>query len=47
MEKYVDPGSGARATFGANDPVYRVRIRHVMTWIYGNIGNRTDWHFEA
>lgn len=47
MEKYVDPGSGAQATFGERDIVYRVRIRHVMTWMYGTIGNRTDWHFPS
>ncbi|MEO8395903.1 MAG: pyridoxamine 5'-phosphate oxidase family protein [Chloroflexota bacterium] len=45
MAKYVDPNSGAQASFSAVDIVYRVRIRHVMVWIYGNIGNRTDWYF--
>src|SRR5262249_31402425 len=45
MEKYVDPNSGAQASFGAVDQVYRVHVRHVMAWIYGNIGNRTDWYF--
>ncbi len=47
MEKYVDPGSGAQATFGEHDTVYRVRIQHVMTWLYGSISNRTDWHFDT
>ena len=46
-EKYVDPHSGARATvFNVSDDVYRVRVRHVMTWEYGVIGTRTDWRFE-
>lgn len=46
-DKYVDPGSGTRAAFGVDDPVYRIRVRHVMIWIYGSIANRTDWHFDA
>ena len=37
--------SGAQASFSAVDVVYRVRIRHVMAWLYGNIGTRTDWYF--
>ena len=45
MEKYVDPGSGAQAQFGTGDTVYRLRVEHVMTWLYGTIANRTDWHF--
>jgi PPOX class probable F420-dependent enzyme len=47
-EKYVDPGSGERATiFNAGDDCYRVRVEHVMAWLYGTIGTRTDWRFEA
>jgi hypothetical protein len=46
MEKYVDPYSGARASFGAEDAIYRLRVKHVMVWIYGAIINRTDWHFD-
>ena len=45
-EKYVDPGSGATATiFNEGDDCYRVRVQHVMVWLYGNIGTRTDWRF--
>lgn len=47
MEKYVDPNSGAQASFGENDLVYRVRVQHVMVWLYGNIATRTDWHFPG
>ena len=47
QEKYVDPGSGARATiFNEGDDCYRVRVEHVMAWLYGTIGTRTDWRFE-
>jgi pyridoxine/pyridoxamine 5'-phosphate oxidase len=46
MEKYVDPYSGARASFGAEDAIYRLHVKHVMVWIYGAIINRTDWHFD-
>jgi hypothetical protein len=45
MEKYVDPGSGAKATV-IRDELYCVWVKHVMTWMYANIGNRTDWWFE-
>ena len=46
-EKYVDPGSGARATiFVADDHVYRVRPRLVSAWMYATCANRTDWRFE-
>jgi general stress protein 26 len=48
MEKYVDPNSGAQATLNPEaDEIYRVRVEHVMCWLYGNIANRTDWRFEA
>jgi PPOX class probable F420-dependent enzyme len=47
MEKYVDPHSGAQATiFNAGDDLYRVRVKHVMTWEYGVIATRTDWTFD-
>lgn len=46
QEKYVDPGSGERATiFNEGDDCYRVRVEHVMVWLYGTIGTRTDWRF--
>jgi hypothetical protein len=46
MEKYVDPHSGAKASiFNEYDDLYRVNVKHVMTWEYGVIGTRTDWHF--
>jgi PPOX class probable F420-dependent enzyme len=45
--KYVDPGSGERATiFNEGDDCYRVRAEHVMAWSYGTIGTRTDWRFD-
>jgi nitroimidazol reductase NimA-like FMN-containing flavoprotein (pyridoxamine 5'-phosphate oxidase superfamily) len=46
MEKYVDPGSGMHASIGAADFVYRVRVKHVMVWLYGTIAHRTDWYFD-
>ena len=47
QEKYVDPGSGARATIlNEGDDCYRVRVEHVMAWLYGTIGTRTDWRFD-
>jgi kynureninase len=47
-EKYVDPGSGARATiFVADDHVSRVRPRLVTAWMYATVANRTDWRFET
>ena len=48
MEKYVDPHSGAKATIpNDGDVVYRVRVKHVMTWEYGVVATRTDWYFDA
>ena len=47
MQKYVDPGSGAQWSFRDGDHIYRVRVQHVMAWIYGNISYRTDWHFDV
>jgi PPOX class probable F420-dependent enzyme len=45
-EKYVDPGSGETATiFNEGDDCYRFRGEHVMAWLYGTIGTRTDWRF--
>jgi nitroimidazol reductase NimA-like FMN-containing flavoprotein (pyridoxamine 5'-phosphate oxidase superfamily) len=47
MEKYVDPGSGARATIAPDtDVLYRVNVTHVMAWEYGTVAHRTDWHFS-
>jgi Pyridoxamine 5'-phosphate oxidase len=46
--KYVDPGSGARATiFVDGDVVFRVCPRIVTTWEYATCSNRTDWRFDA
>jgi PPOX class probable F420-dependent enzyme len=45
-EKYVDPYSGARDTIFHEDcDLYRVHVRHVIAWEYGNVGTRTDWRF--
>jgi PPOX class probable F420-dependent enzyme len=45
-EKYVDPGSGARATiFVEGDVAFRVTPRLVMAWEYATCANRTDWEF--
>jgi hypothetical protein len=42
--KYVDPGSGAKATiFEPDVDLYRVTVKHVMVWEYGTVANRTDW----
>jgi hypothetical protein len=47
MEKYVDPGSGARATIAPDtDVLYRVNVTHLMAWEYGTVAHRTDWHFS-
>jgi hypothetical protein len=46
-EKYVDPGSGARATiFVEGDAAFRIRPRLVTAWMYATCANRTDWLFE-
>jgi PPOX class probable F420-dependent enzyme len=46
QEKYVDPHSGARDTiFQEQADLYRVNVKHVMTWEYGTVGTRTDWRF--
>jgi len=48
MQKYVDPHSGALATIpNEGDVVYRVHVKHVMTWEYGVVATRTDWEFAA
>jgi nitroimidazol reductase NimA-like FMN-containing flavoprotein (pyridoxamine 5'-phosphate oxidase superfamily) len=45
-DKYVDPGSGASASiFNEGDDCYRVDVEHVMAWLYGAMGTRTDWRF--
>ena len=45
-EKYVDPPSGARDTiFYENVDLYRVHVKHIMTWEYGTISTCTDWRF--
>jgi PPOX class probable F420-dependent enzyme len=45
-DKYVAPETGEHATvFNEGDDCYRIRVRHVMAWIYGTIGHRTDWRF--
>lgn len=42
--KYVDPPTGARDTILVEGTVlYRLRPRHVMTWMYGDLRGRTDW----
>jgi Pyridoxamine 5'-phosphate oxidase len=47
-EKYVDPGSGIRATIYVDgDVAFRVRPRLVMAWEYATCSNRTDWRFDA
>jgi nitroimidazol reductase NimA-like FMN-containing flavoprotein (pyridoxamine 5'-phosphate oxidase superfamily) len=46
--KYVDPGSGTRDTVRHDGvDLWRVPAVHVMTWAYGDIGNRTDWRSPA
>lgn len=47
--KYVDPVSGARASVFDNplDDVYRVKVRRVVTWMYGTIGGWTEWRFPS
>jgi PPOX class probable F420-dependent enzyme len=46
-EKYVDPNTGARDTILTPGTImYRLRVRHVMDWVYGDMSTRTDWHFD-
>jgi len=46
-EKYVDPGSGTRATiYVEGDSAFRIGPRLVMAWMYATCANRTDWVFE-
>ncbi len=46
QDKYVDPHSGARDTILHEETdLYRVHIKHIMTWEYGTISTRTDWRF--
>jgi PPOX class probable F420-dependent enzyme len=47
-EKYVDPGSGARDTIRTEGTVvYRLAQWHAMAWMYGTLGDRTDWRFDG
>ena len=45
--KYVDPGSGARASVYDNpeDDVYRLDPERVIAWSYGTVGTWTEWRF--
>lgn len=46
--KYVDPASGAQAGVRAADvDLWRIDVRHVMAWVYGDITGRTDWRFDG
>ena len=47
MGKYVDPHSGARASIGENDTLYRVNVWRIMAWEYGVVASRTDWKATA
>ena len=44
-EKYVDPGSGARASVYDNpeDDVYRLDPERIIAWSYGTVGTWTEW----
>jgi PPOX class probable F420-dependent enzyme len=45
-DTYVAPRTGARDTiFQEGTDLYRVNVKHVMTWEYGVIATRTDWTF--
>ena len=45
--KYVDPGSGERASVYDNpaDDVYRLDPERVIAWSYGTVGTWTEWRF--
>jgi len=45
--KYVDPGSGTRASVYDNpaDDVYRLEPERVIAWSYGTVGHWTEWRF--
>lgn len=47
--KYVDPGSGARASVYDNpeDDVYRLAPERVIAWSYGTVGTWTEWRFGS
>jgi PPOX class probable F420-dependent enzyme len=46
--KYVDPRTGTRDTILAEGTIlYRVRVQHVMAWMYGDMAGRTDWWLDA
>jgi nitroimidazol reductase NimA-like FMN-containing flavoprotein (pyridoxamine 5'-phosphate oxidase superfamily) len=46
--KYVDPGTGARASVYDNpeDDVYALVPDRVIAWSYGTVGTWTEWRFE-
>jgi nitroimidazol reductase NimA-like FMN-containing flavoprotein (pyridoxamine 5'-phosphate oxidase superfamily) len=48
-DKYVDPGSGARASIYDNpaDDLYRLVADRVIAWAYGTVGTWTEWRFDA
>jgi nitroimidazol reductase NimA-like FMN-containing flavoprotein (pyridoxamine 5'-phosphate oxidase superfamily) len=47
--RYVDPGSGARASVHDNpqDDLYRLTVERVIAWSYGTVGTWTEWRFQA
>jgi nitroimidazol reductase NimA-like FMN-containing flavoprotein (pyridoxamine 5'-phosphate oxidase superfamily) len=47
--KYVDPGSGARASVYDNpeDDFYRLEPERVIAWSYGTVGTWTEWRFGS
>jgi hypothetical protein len=45
-DKYVDPGSGNRATKAAHDNLYRLDPSLVVAWMYGTAAHWTEWRFE-
>ena len=47
-QRYVDPGSGARASVHDNplDDVYRLAPQRVIAWSYGTVGTWTEWRFD-
>lgn len=47
-ETYVEPRTGARDTILTEGTIlYRVRVQHVMAWMYGDMAGRTDWWLDA
>ena len=47
-DKYVNPGTGARASIFDNpeDDCYRLDPERVITWWYGTVGTWTEWRFD-